>query len=749
MSTQTRSASSLCLLLLAAGFLGCGTSPEAKGAKFLKRGQALLAQKDYPRALLEFRNASRAMPKDAEPYYQMGLTYLESGDAASAVHAFERATTLNPKHSAAQLKLAEFMTASRDQNIVQQAVTRLQGAFGDSPNNPEAINTLAIAEWKLGKPEDAAQRLEEALKKFPTHLQSSVTLARMKVSARDWGGAEAVLKKAVADAPQSSPAEVALGELYISMRLPARAEAELKRAVQLDPQNGPALQGLGALQVSGKQMVQAEQTFKQLSALPEKAYKPLHALFLYHFGNREAALTEFAALAKADPADREARTRLVAVYFSLNRFSEAENALAAALKRNPKDTDALQQRAELRLRSGKTDDAEKDLKTVLHFSPDSAPAHVALSRVYDAKGLGNNQQQELQEALRLNPALLPVRLALEYSFLGANQAPAALEVIAAAPDEQKKQWPWMVGHNWALLRLGNLQEAKTGVEQALDQGRPPEAVYQDAVLRLLQKDYVGARAQAEELLKRDAADVRAAQLLMETYAAQRDLAKGLDRLKELAAARPDSAPLQHLLGQWYSRSGNLAEARKAFEAAKAADQQFLPADLALSDIDLREGRNDAARQRLDSIVAKNPSNLTALLLSARAADQSGDSPAAIARFRAIVNIDRSNVIALNNLAYLLAPNDPDEALTYAQRAAEKAPDNAAVQDTLGWIYYRKGLSSMAVRYLKAAVDKESTPLRQFHLGMSYLKMGDQARGQKMVREAVAKDPSLAKTEQGW
>src|ERR1019366_1848967 len=208
-------------------------------------------------------------------------------------------------------------------------------------------------------------------------------------------------------------------------------------------------------------------------------------------------------------------------------------------------------------------------------------------------------------------------------------------------------------------------------------------------------------------------------------------------------------PLQHLLGQWYSRSGNLAEARKAFEAAKAADQQFLPADLALSDIDLREGRNDAARQRLDSIVAKNPSNLTALLLSARAADQSGDSPAAIARFRAIVNIDRSNVIALNNLAYLLAPNDPDEALTYAQRAAEKAPDNAAVQDTLGWIYYRKGLSSMAVRYLKAAVDKESTPLRQFHLGMSYLKMGDQARGQKMVREAVAKDPSLAKTEQGW
>jgi predicted Zn-dependent protease len=78
-----------------------------------------------------------------------------------------------------------------------------------------------------------------------------------------------------------------------------------------------------------------------------------------------------------------------------------------------------------------------------------------------------------------------------------------------------------------------------------------------------------------------------------------------------------------------------------------------------------------------------------------------------------------------------------------------APDSPYVQDTLGWIYYRKGLYSMAVRSLKTAVDKEATPLRQFHLGMSYLKVGDQATGQKIVTEALKKDPTLAKTEQGW
>src|SRR5262245_46935643 len=352
------------LFLLAMVLPGCRRSPEAQAEKFLKRGQAQVAQKDYPRALLEFRNAATAMPKNAEPHYQMGLAYLATGDGTSAVRAFQQAVARNPNHTGAQLKLAEFMTASRDENVVREAVTLLQSAFGASPDNPEAINTLAIAEWRLGKPEDASQRLEEALKKFPTHLQSSVTLARIKLNAKDWNGAEQILKKAIADAPNSPFAEVALGELYISLRQPEKAEPEFKKALQLDPKNAAALQNLGAILVSGKRMDEADQIFKQLATLPEKSFKPLHALFVYQLGRREEAVKEFEALAKSDPADRGARTRLVAAYFSVRRFSDAEKVLMDALKRNPKDTDALLQRAEMRLQSGKTDDAEQDLKQV-------------------------------------------------------------------------------------------------------------------------------------------------------------------------------------------------------------------------------------------------------------------------------------------------------------------------------------------------------------------------------------------------
>jgi hypothetical protein len=44
MSTQNRFTASFCLLFIAAGLVGCTTSPEAKAANFLKRGKALLAQ---------------------------------------------------------------------------------------------------------------------------------------------------------------------------------------------------------------------------------------------------------------------------------------------------------------------------------------------------------------------------------------------------------------------------------------------------------------------------------------------------------------------------------------------------------------------------------------------------------------------------------------------------------------------------------------------------------------------------------
>jgi tetratricopeptide (TPR) repeat protein len=389
------------------------------------------------------------------------------------------------------------------------------------------------------------------------------------------------------------------------------------------------------------------------------------------------------------------------------------------------------------------------LLAVLHFSPDSAAAHALLAEVYRAEGQPNRQLQELQEALRHNPGLLDARLKLATGLMSMKQAAAALGVIDAAPESQKKQVAWVLGRNWALLSSGNLQEARAGVTKVLQMGRTPEAVFQEAELRFLEHDYAGAKNSVDELLKRDLTDANVLQLMMKTYIARRELSAGMDRLRSIASAKPGSALLQQQLGEWLRRTGDSAGARKAFENAKAADPKYIPADLTLAQMDIEEGHYGASRDRVQAVIAADPKNIPALFLEAGASEGAGDHEASIAAYRAVRNLDRSNVIAMNNLAYQLAAGSPDEALALAQKAAELAPDNPSIQDTLGWIYYRKGLYSMAVSVLRKAIDKESNPRRQYHFGMSLVKSGDVRAGEKIVAEAVLKDPNLVKTEGIW
>lgn len=735
---------------LFAGSLACGRSPQAKEAKFLRRGAALMAQKEYTRAYLEFKNASLAMPKDSEPFYQVGVLCLAQGNLACAADALRKAADLNPKDHRAPLKLGELLAMSGNKEVLQLATGRLESVLSTSSSSSdysEASDALALAEWKLGKTEEAVGRLEATLQKFPSRLHTSVELARLKLNQKDLAGAERVLKQAVADSPQSSLAELALGQLYMVTNQPAMAEAELRKAVQLDSKNGMALMALASIQTAGKRMAEAEETYRRMAALPGAEFKPLHALFLYSHGKRDAALAEFEKLAKEDPNDRAARSRLFTAYVAMGKSQAAQNLVAAALKKNPKDADGLFERAGLSLRSGNVVEAETDLREVLRFKPDFAEAHVAMAEVDKVKGLPLAERQELSTALKINSALVQARLALARNFTQAKEAKSALDLMNNTPANQKRMLAVVTERNWALLGTGETKELRSVLDQELRVRRFPELVIQDGVLRLQQGDYSGAIADAEEAIKNN--DVRGARLLAGAYQAQKHPAKAEERLKELVAAHPKSAPLANLLGLWYLEAGNRSAARKAFEAALAADPKFLDAGLSLAGIDFQEKHSEAARQRLLGLVAANPKNVGALLMLGEMAGDMGDQEEALRRYRAAITFDSSNVVALNNLAYTLASSQPDEALKYAQQAAEIAPDNAMVDDTLGWVYYKKTIYSTAVTYLEKAVAKEPTPRRQFHLAVCYLKQGQRDVGEKTLQLALRQDPNLPITEKGW
>ena len=93
------------LIVFPAALTNCSRDPAVREARHLKRGKDLMEKRDYSHALLEFTNAAKLMPKDAEAHYLLGLALLESNRAPQAVSSLQTAVRLDPKHAAAQIKL--------------------------------------------------------------------------------------------------------------------------------------------------------------------------------------------------------------------------------------------------------------------------------------------------------------------------------------------------------------------------------------------------------------------------------------------------------------------------------------------------------------------------------------------------------------------------------------------------------------------------------------------------------------------
>src|SRR6185369_1899307 len=76
-------------------------------------------------------------------------------------------------------------------------------------------------------------------------------------------------------------------------------------------------------------------------------------------------------------------------------------------------------------------------------------------------------------------------------------------------------------------------------------------------------------------------------------------------------------------------------------------------------------------------------------------------------YRATLQLDPDNTIAMNNLAFLLAERgeDLDQALGFARRAMELAPEDVEIIDTAGWVQWKRGQTDEAIGLFAEALGK--------------------------------------------
>ena len=209
--------------------------------------QALAARPDYPEALNNFgvslqalhrlaeaeatyRQAAAARPGWADPLANLGATLQALGRPDEAVAAFQAAVDANPAARQASLGRAMWAAGRRD-----EAEAAFREELRRHPDDPDALNDLAVALGETGRHSEAASLLPRAVRLRPGFVDAQANLGQVLVQLGRLGEAVDACQDALATRPDHTTALATLGTALRGLARLAESEAVLRRLVALRP----------------------------------------------------------------------------------------------------------------------------------------------------------------------------------------------------------------------------------------------------------------------------------------------------------------------------------------------------------------------------------------------------------------------------------------------------------------------------------------------------------------------------------
>ncbi len=194
--------------------------------------------------------------------------------------------------------------------------------------------------------------------------------------------------------------------------------------------------------------------------------------------------------------------------------------------------------------------------------------------------------------------------------------------------------------------------------------------------------------------------------------------------------------------------GSLARQKRVAEALDLCDRawQNCPSEAVggISVAVLRTNRPDdeqcgRVEKRLREAIQKHPQSVNLLLQLADLLHLRGRFDDSEAVYRQILDKDNRNVVALNNLAWLLAhkPGKGTEALPLSNRAIEVAGPKADLLDTRAVAYLAIDRSEPAIADLEKAIADGPNGYRYFHLARAYRLAKNKEAASEAFRKATA------------
>ena len=437
------------------------------------------------------------------------------------------------------------------------------------------------------------------------------------------------------------------------------------------------------------------------------------------------------------------------------KTADALNLAKQLSSEHPKDVATNQLYASLLLDSGARQDVQKslqELKSLVQNNNADPVLHYDLARAYYSQGDLDKATTEALEAIRIRGSLMPARVLAASLYEERGQHGKALEQTAIVLDKQPRDREARLVRGRALIGLKELDKAQQELE-ALVRDNPafPDGIYQLANLYLARKDYGKAQEEFEKLGPGQQHDLRGFVGIQNVKLRQGHWQEAVRSMEDLVQKNPDQPSLRATLANFQAEAALQLpqgdERRNALLAqAENNDKQLLNSPLKSEELLLRLGtlermlgKNQEALSSFEAASKLSPGNAEAVLNRGMVLESLGERDKARDAYNQALGLDPDNVIALNNLAFLNAETNQnlDQAMTYAERAKKRLPGNANVADTLGYIYYRKGLTQDAIRELQSAVESEpKNASYHLHLAMALLQRGDKSAAKREAENAL-------------
>jgi len=762
---------------------------EEREAAYFERGLALYKDGKLKKASLEFRNARQINPLNMEALYYLGLITEKERNLRAAFVIFRKVVEQEPNHIGANVRVGRFFLLGGD---IEKASKHAETVLTLDPKNADAYALRGAVHIRRDNLDEARSAATTSLELDPKNVGAISVLVGVLKQEQKTDDAVAFLRKKVGDIPRDLSLRLLLIELHRLRGEMDQIESVYSEIFEIEPKNLSYRIDLARFLISSSRRQDAEKVLQDgiaVAADPQKARMTLLDFYanqlasddaeraikamiaetpedtelqfglvqMYlkhrHLDRAEAVLVELSEKTASKPDAIRARSGLAQLRLAEGKVDSAWSLVRQILEEDPHNGRTLAMRAQLLLRDGKNADAIADLRRVLRDEPTNVVALDLIARAHLQSGEIELAIDNLQQLLAVQPANDVARRRLIQLHARRRNYEKALTLVEQALARLPHSEDYLLFKVNVLAAKGDLRRALETANLLRDIAKD-KAVARTAIGRVYQAggrhlDAVRAFTQALATAPGTSEPMTG---LTRSYLALRRAQDAIDYLKGVVAENPENVVAHNLLGEVYAFEKIAGKAESSFQKAKSIQRNWPRPYLNLSSLKLSQNKPGEAISLIKQGLEHAPKNISLTLGLAAAQQAANDFDGALQTYEALFQKNPKLDAVANNIAALLADQkyqDPaklDRALELAQRFQDS--DNPLYLDTLGWVQYRKGNYSLAVVFLKRAVDGLPTHAHiNFHLGMALYKSGQKEEARRYIKAAVDGAPTFPEIEE--